>query len=41
MELKGNIRVFCRVRPVLRHELARSKGEEVHLMLDAIVEDAR
>lgn len=29
MELKGNIRVFCRVRPVLRHELASSRGEEV------------
>lgn len=29
MELKGNIRVFCRVRPVLRHELSASGNEEV------------
>uniref|UniRef100_A0AAV1V2I5 Kinesin-like protein n=1 Tax=Peronospora matthiolae TaxID=2874970 RepID=A0AAV1V2I5_9STRA len=34
MELKGNIRVFCRVRPVLRHELARSKGEEIFAFPD-------
>ncbi|KAJ8525004.1 hypothetical protein ON010_g16112 [Phytophthora cinnamomi] len=29
MELKGNIRVFCRVRPVLQHELANSRNEEI------------
>ncbi|CAH0513323.1 unnamed protein product [Peronospora belbahrii] len=34
MELKGNIRVFCRVRPVLRHELASSRGEEIFAFPD-------
>ncbi|CAI5745606.1 unnamed protein product [Peronospora destructor] len=34
MELKGNVRVFCRVRPVLRHELASSRGEEIFAFPD-------
>ncbi|CAI5741820.1 unnamed protein product [Hyaloperonospora brassicae] len=34
MELKGNIRVFCRVRPILRHELTRSRGEELFAFPD-------
>ncbi|KAG7392659.1 hypothetical protein PHYPSEUDO_015047 [Phytophthora pseudosyringae] len=34
MELKGNIRVFCRVRPVLMHELANSRGEEIFAFPD-------
>ncbi|RMX69336.1 hypothetical protein DD238_001524 [Peronospora effusa] len=34
MELKGNIRVFCRVRPVLRHELADSRNEEIFAFPD-------
>jgi kinesin family member C1 len=29
MELKGNIRVFCRVRPVLRHEVKANGSVEV------------
>ncbi|KAF1320175.1 hypothetical protein FI667_g12619, partial [Globisporangium splendens] len=29
MELKGNIRVFCRVRPVLRHEMSSAGNEEI------------
>ncbi|KAE9134853.1 hypothetical protein PF010_g2294 [Phytophthora fragariae] len=29
MELKGNIRVFCRVRPALQHELSSSRNEEI------------
>lgn len=29
MELKGNIRVFCRVRPVLAHERSAAGNEEV------------
>ncbi|KAJ0395977.1 hypothetical protein P43SY_008993 [Pythium insidiosum] len=29
MELKGNIRVFCRVRPVLKHEAALNGTEEI------------
>ncbi|KAG2767921.1 hypothetical protein JG687_00003996 [Phytophthora cactorum] len=34
MELKGNIRVFCRVRPVLQNELASSRGEEIFAFPD-------
>uniref|UniRef100_K3X8R3 Kinesin-like protein n=1 Tax=Globisporangium ultimum (strain ATCC 200006 / CBS 805.95 / DAOM BR144) TaxID=431595 RepID=K3X8R3_GLOUD len=29
MELKGNIRVFCRVRPVLRREMSSAGSEEI------------
>lgn len=36
MELKGNIRVFCRVRPVLRHELSASGNEEVRWRLPCL-----
>ncbi|KAL4095492.1 hypothetical protein PRIC1_008866 [Phytophthora ramorum] len=34
MELKGNIRVFCRVRPVLQHELGSSQNEEIFAFPD-------
>lgn len=34
MELKGNIRVFCRVRPFLQHEFASSRGEEIFAFPD-------
>ncbi|ETM38251.1 hypothetical protein, variant 1 [Phytophthora nicotianae CJ01A1] len=34
MELKGNIRVFCRVRPVLQNELASSRSEEIFAFPD-------
>lgn len=34
MELKGNIRVFCRVRPVLKHELKSSTGEAIFAFPD-------
>ncbi|KAG6975263.1 hypothetical protein JG688_00002566 [Phytophthora aleatoria] len=34
MELKGNIRVFCRVRPFLQNELASSRGEEIFAFPD-------
>ena len=31
-ELKGNIRVFCRVRPLLGDELAQTAGEIPHMV---------
>ncbi|CEG41628.1 kinesin-like protein [Plasmopara halstedii] len=34
MELKGNIRVFCRVRPVLLHEVASAREEEIFAFPD-------
>lgn len=34
MELKGNIRVFCRVRPVLQHEFASSGDQEIFAFPD-------